>query len=120
MSSFQHRRHRDSLLTAINGLFVAFKTQPNFLLMFFAGITVVLLGIYFNIDKFEWLILCLTIGFVFICEMINTSLEATVDLVTEEWRKNAKISKDIAGGMVLFSVGLSIIIGLIIFLPKII
>ena len=56
---------------------------------------------------------------VFVAEMLNTAVEAMVDLITIEKRQDAKIAKDVAAGMVLVSAFFSIIIGLYIFLPKV-
>jgi diacylglycerol kinase len=120
MPNFQHRRHKDSFLSAVSGLKTAFSTQPNFKIMIFFTVLTVLLGMLFLLSEFEWLTLILTFSLVYIAEMINTSIEAVVDLVTEEWRTNAKIAKDVSGGMVLLTVSFSFIVGTIIFLPKII
>jgi len=80
---------------------------------------VILLGIYLSINANEWLILIFTINIVIIAEMVNTSIEAMVDLITLERRADAKIAKDVASAMVLVSAIFSIIVALIIFLPKI-
>jgi diacylglycerol kinase len=67
----------------------------------------------------EWLILIFTINMVVVAEMLNTSIEAMVDLISLERRTDAKIAKDVAAGMVLVSASFSVIIALLIFLPKI-
>lgn len=118
MPDFAHRHHKDSFVSALRGLALALKTQPNFKIMLAAAVAVFALGFFFHVSKVEWLILAITTVIVFICEMINTSIEAVVDLVTEEWRENARVAKDVAGGMVLLSVFMSVVIGLMIFLPK--
>lgn len=118
MPDFQHRHHKDSLSSAFRGLLLALKTQPNFKIMSVAAFLVFVLGTTLKIQTEEWLILTIVVMIVFTCEMINTSIESIVDLVTSEWRENAKIAKDVSGGMVLMSVIFSVIIGLIIFLPK--
>lgn len=119
MSNFQHRQHKDSLASAIRGILTAFTTQPNFKIMFFAVFCVVSAGAILRLNASEWLIISITVAVVFIAEMINTSIEAVVDLVTGEWRRNAKVAKDVAGGMVLLTTIFALIIGLIIFLPKV-
>lgn len=118
MPDFQHRRHVDSFSSAFRGLIFALKTQPNFKIMFAFAFLSVFVGFFLKITRLEFLIIILTIMVVFLCEMINTSIESVVDLVTEEWRENAKIAKDVSGGMVLLSVVFSFVIGLVIFLPK--
>ena len=113
------RVHRISFKHAFDGFIYAVRTQPNFRFDLLATISVIILGIYFSISPVEWLILVFTINMVLIAEMLNTAIEAMVDLITLERRADAKIAKDVSAGMVLISATLSIIVALIIFLPKI-
>jgi diacylglycerol kinase len=94
-------------------------TQPNFRFHLLAMVCVILLGIYFSISISEWLTLVFTFNMVLVAEMVNTSIESIVDLITIERRQFAKIAKDVAAGTVLVSAALSIVIGIIIFVPKI-
>jgi diacylglycerol kinase len=82
-------------------------------------ISVVLAGIYFSISFYEWITLILTFNLVIVSEMLNTAIEAMVDLITLERRQDAKVAKDVSAGMVLVSAIFSIAIGLFIFVPKI-
>ncbi len=86
--------------------------------MFLAVFCVLCAGIILKINSYEWLLIILSITLVYVTEMINTAIEAMVDLVTNEWRQDAKIAKDIGGGMVLLTVMFTVVIGVIIFLPK--
>jgi len=113
------RIHRISFKHAFDGFVYSVRTQPNFRFHLLATFVVALLGIYFSISIIEWLILVFTINTVLAAEMVNTSIEAMVDLITLEHRADAKVAKDVASAMVLVSATLSIIVGLIIFLPKI-
>lgn len=113
------RIHKISFKHAFDGFIYAVRTQPNFRFHLLATIVVILFGIYFSISPTEWLILVFTINSVLVAEMVNTSLEAMVDLITLERRNDAKIAKDVSAAMVLVSATLSIVVGLIIFLPKI-
>lgn len=113
------RIHRISFKHAMDGFIYAVKSQPNFRFHLLAAIVAVLLGFYFSINPVEWLMLVFTINMVLIAEMINTSIESMVDLITLEQRADAKVAKDVSAGMVLVSAVLSIIVALIIFLPKI-
>jgi len=113
------RIHRVSFKHAFDGFIYAIRTQPNFRFHLLAAMTVILLGIYFSIGPTEWLILVFTINTVLIAEMVNTSIEAMVDLITLERRADAKIAKDVSAAMVLVSATLSVVVALIIFLPKI-
>ncbi len=114
------RIHRVSFKHAFDGFIYAVRTQPNFRFHLLATFVVVLLGIYFSVSSFEWLILIFTINTVLVAEMVNTSIEAMVDLITLERRADAKTAKDVSAAMVLISATLSIVVALFIFLPKII
>jgi len=113
------RIHKISFKHAFDGVIYAIRTQPNFRFHLLASFMVILLGVYLSINANEWLILIFTINIVIIAEMVNTSIEAMVDLITLERRADAKIAKDVASAMVLVSAIFSIIVALIIFLPKI-
>ena len=82
-----------------------------------AIIFVTLAGTLFQISAVEWCICLLLFGLVAALELVNTAVEAVVDLVTEEKKPLAKIAKDTAAGAVLFAAIISVIIGCIIFLP---
>ena len=62
----------------------------------------------------------LTIGLVISCELVTTAIEAVVDLVTEEYHPLAKVAKDTSAAAVLIFAVIAVIVGLIIFLPKVI
>ena len=64
--------------------------------------------------------LALTIGLVISCELINTAIEAVVDLVTEDYHPLAKVAKDTAAAAVFVFAIVAVIVGLIIFLPKVV
>lgn len=113
------RIHRVSFRHAFDGFLYAIKTQPNFRFHLLATTIVIFLGLYFYIAPIEWLILVFTINMVLVAEMVNTSIEAMVDLITLERRADAKVAKDVSAAMVLVSAVLSVVVALIIFLPKI-
>ena len=103
---------------AYEGLKYAFKYEQNILVHFLATILVIIAGIFFKISMTEWLVLTLIIGLVIATELINTSIEATIDLVTKEVHPLAKVAKDTAAAAVLIFGITALIIGLIIFVPK--
>jgi len=80
----------------------------------------IMAGIVFQISSSDWLALVIVISFVFILELINTAIETLVDLYTIEYHHLAKVAKDTAAGAVMVAAGMSVCVGLIIFLPKII
>jgi diacylglycerol kinase len=104
---------------AFEGMMKAFEDGRNFKIQLFFGIVTIVLGFIFKISKTDWLFVILTIAFVLILELINTSLESIVDIVSPGIHDKAKIAKDVAAAAVLISSIVSIIIGAIIFLPKI-
>lgn len=119
-SSQGKQKFYKSVNHALDGISYVTEKERNFKIEIIIGIVVSILGIYLNISKEEWLILILTISHVLTFEMINTALERAVDLVTKEYQELAKISKDVSAGAVLIASLFSVIIGIIIFLPKLI
>ena len=112
------RQHHISFKNAINGLIWAFTSQPNFKVHFSLSLSAIILGLILQISRVEMTILVLTIVFGLGIELVNTSIEAMTDLITSEWRQEAKIAKDVAAGMMLLvAIGAVAVAGLI-FLPK--
>ena len=104
---------------AISGLKTAIKNEPNFRFHLVAAVIATSLGIYLKLSPMEYALLFLAIGFVVIMELVNTMLEALVDLVSPEIQEHAKIAKDVSAAAVLLSAILSLIIGAFLFIPKI-
>ena len=104
----------------IKGLRYAYKNEQNLAVDVGIALLVVIFGFLFRINKYEWAILVLTIGLVISCELINTAIEPVVDLVTEEYHPLAKVAKDTSAAAVLVFALVAIVVGLIIFVPKII
>lgn len=104
----------------IKGLRYAYKNEQNLAVDVGIALLVIIFGFLFRINKFEWAILVLTIGLVISCELINTAIEAVVDLVTEEYHPLAKVAKDTSAAAVLVFALVAVVVGLIIFIPKII
>jgi len=104
---------------ALEGIWHALRNNRNLRIDFYFVLLVSLLGFYFKITSLEIIVLVVTVVLVISSEMINTSLEEMVDLITREHKKEAKIAKDVAAGMVLVSAIGSVIIGFLVFLPYI-
>lgn len=104
---------------AFEGIFTGIKEEQNMKVHITIMILVIISGIMLKISKIEWIICIILFGLVISMELINTAIENTVDLITKEKNEKAKIAKDIAAGAVLVSAIASAIIGLIIFVPKI-
>lgn len=112
------KRHTISFKHAFSGLVYNLTTQPNFRIHIFFASLAITLGFYLKILRWEWLVLILTILLVIAAEMVNTALEAMTDLITEEYKENAKIAKDTAAGMVLVTAIGSVIVGIFILGPR--
>jgi diacylglycerol kinase len=111
------RTHKDSFKDAFAGLFWAFKTQPNFPVHILLSLGAVLLGKMLGITSVEMAIVVFAIILGLSAEMINTSLESMTDLITTEYRQDAKIAKDVAAGMMLLTAMGAVAIALFIFYP---
>ena len=103
---------------AFEGIFTCIRKERNMKIHCVLTLLVILAGFIFHISAAEWCI-CLTLfGLVMALELVNTAVEAVVDLVTSERRPLAKIAKDTAAGAVLIAAIMAAIAGLVIFLPK--
>ena len=112
-------RYAKSFCHALEGLWYATCYEHNMIIIILATIVVTIGGFYYHINEYEWLFCITMIGMVAATEMINTSIEATVDLVTTEYNKLAKIAKDTASTATLIFSIIALIGALIIFIPKI-
>ena len=114
------KRLSSSLKYAFDGLKYAYKNEQSMTVHIAVTILVIIFGFIFEISSYEWIIVVLCIGIMMCVELVNTSIEAVVDLVTKKYDEKAEIAKDVAAAVsVMFSIT-SIIVGLIIFAPKII
>lgn len=105
---------------AFSGLNIGIKKEQNMQIHILAVIVVTILGIVFKIDKTEWMICLILFGIVISAELFNTAIETVVDISMPEINEKAKIAKDVSAAAVLILAIISIIIGGIIFIPKII
>ncbi len=109
-----------SFYYAFNGIKICFASEINFKIHLAAAITAVALGFVLNISLFEWVAIIFCIALVASIEMINTAIEKLCNVVYEGINPKIKMVKDIAAGAVLLTAIGSLIIGCIIFVPKII
>lgn len=103
---------------ALNGLKVILTTQHNFLIHLIVAAFVTAAGLFFRVSILEWCVLVLTIAMVLVAEAFNTSIEKLTDMVSPDYNLQAGKVKDIAAAAVLIAAITSIIIGITIFLPK--
>lgn len=112
--------HVLSFKYAFAGLVNALKEEPNLKFHFLAGFLVVLLSLFLQISKPDWVIIIILIGLVVSVELTNTAIEAVVDQFVEKNHPGAKLAKDISAAAVLVSALTAAIVGIIIFIPYII
>lgn len=115
----KHKTLIKSFGYAFEGILYALRNDQNFRVHIAATILVIALSIFFDVNPFEMGILGVMIVLVIVTEMINTAIEKMVDLITQEYRQEAKIAKDVSAGMVLLSSMGAIIVGFLIFTPHI-
>jgi diacylglycerol kinase (ATP) len=103
---------------AFAGLRYLLWTQRNAKIHTAIGLAAVGLGALLGLDRYEWLVLLITIAMVLAAEGVNTAVEAAVDLASPEYHPLAKIAKDVGAGTVLLTAIASVIVGIILFLPR--
>lgn len=103
---------------AFEGIFNTFRSERNIKIHGAFMVAVVICGFIFRISLAEWFFCLVLFGLVTSLELVNTAIEAVVDLATKEQKPLAKKAKDAAAGAVLVSAIFAAIIGLFIFVPK--
>ncbi len=120
LKSKDKRTFKGSVKNCLDGISYVTKNEKNFKREIALGIIALILSYILKIDKIEFIIVLTMICLVLTTEIINTAVERAVDLVTKEYHELAKIAKDVSAGSVLVTSIFSLIIGIIIFIPKII
>lgn len=118
-SSAKKHRLIQSFGFAYMGIRSVIMNERNMKIHLGISLIVILTGLWLSLSMLEWLFIILAIGGMLSLEMINTALERAVDLVTDQYHPLAKNAKDIAAGAVLLYAIMSVIIGVIILVPKI-
>lgn len=104
----------------IKGLKYAYRNEQNLAVDVGISLLVLIAGFIFQLQHYEWIIIVMTIAVVIAGELINTAIEAVVDLVTEEYHPLAKVAKDTSAAAVFVLAIMAAVVGIIIFLPKLI
>lgn len=103
---------------AFEGIFTCIRKERNMKIHCVMAVLVVAAGVILGLSPVEWCICLGLFGLVMALELVNTAVEAVVDLVTGEYHPLAKIAKDTAAGAVLIAAIMAAAAGLIIFVPK--
>jgi diacylglycerol kinase len=116
--NFSPRSRFRSFKFAFRGLKSLLIFEHNSRIHLLAAVIVIILGFIFRISLADWSLLILVIGLVFLSELINSSLEAISDVVKPEWNEKILRAKDYAAAAVLVTAVISVFIGGIIFIPR--
>ena len=112
-------RYWKSFFHAIDGIVYGLKYEHNMIIILIATIVSIVLGFFLEIELYEWLFVIFICGAIASIEMINSSIEATIDLITTDKHPLAKIAKDTASSATLILCIVALVGGIIIFIPKI-
>lgn len=110
----------ESFYHAAAGVVYSFVSQRNMKVHSLVAITVIIAGVICRLDHIEWGLIVLAIFMVLVAETMNTAIEKTVDLVTDEFHPLAKKAKNLAAGATLLAALCAVALGVIVFGPHLI
>lgn len=103
---------------AINGIIASIQAERNMKIHYLVAVLVLGASLFFNFSRTEFLILLFSISLVLVLELMNTAIEETIDMITEEYHPKAKIAKDVAAGAVLIAAVNSLMVGYLLFFDR--
>ncbi len=103
---------------AIDGVVYVLRTQRNMRIHLIIAALVLLLSLVLGVDSIQFMILMMAIVLVIITEFFNTAIESTIDVTTNTYDPLAQIAKDVAAAAVLISTLVAVVVGYLIFFPK--
>jgi len=113
------RKRAESFGYAFKGIRVLVSTQPHFIIHLIVAALVIIVGFICHLTETEWLFVFFAIAMVLVTEALNTAIEFAIDLASPSHHPIAAKAKDVAAAAVLISAVFAVIVGSIIFLPKI-
>ena len=108
-----------SVAFAFNGAWLLLKTEPSIKIQVCIGITMTLIGFLVDLSATEWILQSLTIGIIIALEGLNTAIEEIADFIHPEYHPKIGLIKDLAAGAVFIFALVALIVGGIIYFPKI-
>ena len=108
-----------TIKNSLNGIKCYAKDGKSILLYLFGVIAEIIMGVVYNINGLEWILIVCILGIILSVELINTAIEATCDAIGKEYNSLIKIAKDCGSGATFIVFLVAIILNIIIFLPKI-
>lgn len=115
----KNRQLKDSFKNAFRGIYQVFKTESNIKLHSLAAVLAVILAFILDFNTYEWTFIVIAIVIVIVTEILNTAVEYAIDMVCgDTYNEIAKYAKDIAAGATLISAISAIVIGALLYIPK--
>jgi diacylglycerol kinase (ATP) len=115
---FSMKSRLESFRFALNGLLLLLKNEHNSRIHILAAIIAIVMGIILKLDHYEWSLLIIVIGTVFLTELLNSSIESLADLIDPEWNELIMRAKNYSAAAVLISAIVALVVGGLIFIPK--
>jgi diacylglycerol kinase (ATP) len=115
----KNRNLIDSFNNAANGILSAVRSERNMKIHISAAALVLILSLFYDLTRTEFLIVCITIAIVIICELFNTAIEVIIDTLIDIYHPKAKVVKDTAAGAVFISALLSVLVAYFIFFDRV-
>ena len=119
-SKFSWRARLKSFVFAWRGIIDFFKKEHNAQIHLTITVLVIILSVFLRVNKSETIAIVFSIALVWITEMVNTAIEKTMDFISLKRQPQIRVIKDLSAGAVLIAAIAAVIVGCIIFIPKII
>lgn len=115
----KNRNLTESFNNAVNGILYTVRNERNMKIHIAAAVLVLLLSLFYNLSRVEYLIVFITIALVIICELFNTAVEILVDTLIGVYHPKAKIVKDAAAGAVMVAAFASLLVAYFVFFDRV-
>jgi diacylglycerol kinase (ATP) len=109
----------DSFNNAMHGIIAAVKSERNMKIHLAAAVLVLIMSLFYDLTRTEFLIICITIALVLICELFNTAIEVIIDTLIGIYHPKAKVVKDTAAAAVFVSALMSVVVAYVIFFDRV-
>ena len=116
---FSWKARFKSFVFAWRGIIDFFKTEHNAQIHLVITLVVIIVSIFLRVNKSETIAIVFSISMVWITEMVNTAIEKTMDFISLQKHPQIKIIKDLSAGAVLIAAIAAVIVGCVIFIPKV-
>ncbi len=108
----------ESFNHAVAGIITSLKSENNMRIHYLLAIMIIIVSLFFDFSRVEFLLLLFSITLVVVTELINTAIEKTIDFITDEYHPLAKVIKDISAGAVLIAAINSLVVGYLLFFDR--